>query len=386
MAETRFIAALDVLFPRGNRLFGDAGQHGEAQQMPPWPSLAAGAIRSRMLADGAVDLAGFANGQKPTGRLGDALGTPTEPGSFRLAWFSLGHRNRVGIEPIVPLPADLVAHPDEDSLLYLKPQVVSERLHASHSTPQLAMLCQGKSRKPDGGLWLNGAGLASYLRGEAVRREPHTTTTSRLWSSDPRLGIALDPVTRAAQEGRLYTTEGIAPHTDVGFLAVISGADDVIPKNGLIRLGGDGRGARIEPCQTKFPEPDWDRIGRERRFRIILTTPGLFENGWRLSGLADNETWAGPGGLSARLVSAAVPRAQVVSGWDLAQRKPKPALRAAPAGSVYWFEAPDAEGSALMHELRRLVTLGLGYLSQYPDKTRIAEGFNNVMVANWTAA
>ena len=29
MPETHFITALDVLFPRGNRLFGAAGQHGE---------------------------------------------------------------------------------------------------------------------------------------------------------------------------------------------------------------------------------------------------------------------------------------------------------------------------------------------------------------------
>jgi CRISPR-associated protein Cmr3 len=339
-----------------------------------------------MLADDTIDLSSFANGQKPTGRLGEVLGTPTEPGSFRVAWFSLARRNGGAIEPIVPLPADLVAHPEIDNLVYLNPWVVSGRLHASHSTPQLAVLCQGNNSKPEGGLWLNGAGLASYLRGEHLRREPHTTTTPQLWATDPRLGIALDPIKRTAQEGRLYTTEGIAPHKDVGFLAVIYGADDLVPKNGLIRLGGDGRGARIEPCQTQLEEPDWDRIGREKRFRLILATPGLFENGWRLPGLADSGVWTGPAGLSARLVSAAVARAQVVSGWDLAGRKPKPALRAAPAGSVYWFEAPDTDGSVLIRELRSLVSEGLGCLSQYPDKTRIAEGFNNVMVANWTAA
>jgi CRISPR-associated protein Cmr3 len=385
MAETRFIAALDVLFPRGNKLFGDAGQHGEAQ-MPPWPSLAAGAIRSRMLADDTIELSRFANGQKPTGRLGEVLGTPMEPGSFRLAWFSLAHRNGDAVEPIVPLPADLVARSEKANLLYLNPRVVSERLNASHSTPQLALLCQEKDSKPEGGVWLNGAGLASYLRGEAIQKAPHTTTKSCLWATDPRLGIALDPIKRAAQEGLLYTTEGIALHQDVGFLAVITGADSVVPKDGLIRLGGDGRGARIELCETKFPDPDWDRIGREKRFRVILATPGLFENGWRIPGLADDGTWSGAAGLSARLVSAAVPRAQVVSGWDLARRKPKPALRAAPAGSVYWFEAPDTDEAVLIRELRRLVSEGLGCISQYPDKTRITEGFNNVMVANWVAA
>jgi len=385
MSETRFIVALDVLFPRGNKLFGEAGQHGETQ-MPPWPSVAAGAIRSRMLADAKVNLPDFAGGRKPTGRLGDALGTPKEPGSFRLAWFSVARRTGADVEPVLPFPADLFAQESNQSLLYLNPQELPHLAEASHSTVQLAVLKQVKTSKAQGGSWLNGSGLASYLRGEPLRKHEHTIARSELWATDPRLGIALDPRKRTAQEGRLYTTEGIAPQQDIGFLAVITGADELIPKEGLIRLGGDGRGARIEPCQVKWAEPDWDRIGREKRFRLVLTTPGLFENGWRLPGLANDGEWNGPGGLNATLVSAAVPRAQVVSGWDLAQWKPKPALRAAPAGSVYWFEAPEAEGSPLVRELRKLMSDGFGYLSPYPDKTRIAEGFNNVMVANWAAS
>ena len=59
--ETRFIEPLDVLFLRGNKLFGDPGSYGEAL-IPPWPSAAAGALRSRLLADAGVDLAAFARG------------------------------------------------------------------------------------------------------------------------------------------------------------------------------------------------------------------------------------------------------------------------------------------------------------------------------------
>ena len=39
--ETRFIEPLDVLFLRGNKLFGDPGSHGESL-VPPWPSLTTG--------------------------------------------------------------------------------------------------------------------------------------------------------------------------------------------------------------------------------------------------------------------------------------------------------------------------------------------------------
>ena len=47
---SRFIEPLDVLFLRGNQLFGEPGSYGEAL-MPPWPSVAAGALRTRILAD-----------------------------------------------------------------------------------------------------------------------------------------------------------------------------------------------------------------------------------------------------------------------------------------------------------------------------------------------
>ena len=81
-------------------------------------------------------------------------------------------------------------------------------------------------------------------------------------------------------------------------------------------------------------------------------------------------------------------RAQVVSGWDIARWSrgepgPKPALRAAPAGSVYWFEAMDADEHKLVAALRKLVEQGFGCLSGYPDQVRLTEGFNNAMIGNW---
>lgn len=73
------IEPLDVLLLRGNQSFGDPGSYGDAV-MPPWPSVAAGAIRSRMLADAGADLAAFARSEQPH----PALGTPARPGPFTL--------------------------------------------------------------------------------------------------------------------------------------------------------------------------------------------------------------------------------------------------------------------------------------------------------------
>ena len=82
--NSRFIEPLDVLFLRGNQLFGEPGSYGEAL-MPPWPSVAAGALRTRILSDDSVDMAAFAAGRAAHPQ----LGTPQAPGGFVLQGFQV---------------------------------------------------------------------------------------------------------------------------------------------------------------------------------------------------------------------------------------------------------------------------------------------------------
>lgn len=403
MPETRFIRPLDTLFLRGNKLFGHAGSHGEAN-MPPWPSTAAGAIRSRMLADTGIDFKAFAQGEAVCpAELAKAIGTPEKPGTFRVQWFSVAVRQGSSAFPVVPLPADLSAPEEMDKIVYLQPNKVPTGFKASAQTTLIAILRQARQAKPQGGLWLNNSGLAAYINGKALSKSSHTERTGDLWKPDFRIGIALDHEKRTAKEENLFTVEGVsfsasdktlaskAPNRDIGFLVTITGADGLVPKTGLVRFGGDGRGAELEPYELKLPEPDWERIESEKRFRLVLTTPGIFERGWLPPGiLEDGVTWRGPEGIKAKLVCATVPRAQVVSGWDLARWSsqnpgPKPALRTAPTGSVYWFEAADGDGKKLVNALRMLLNEGFWCISEYPNLSRKAEGFNNLLVANWAA-
>lgn len=385
MSDCLFVKPLDVLFPRGNRLFGESGQHGEAQ-IPLWPSVMAGALRSRMLADAKADIAAFARGDG----LNDAvlqrtLGTPAEPGTFRVRRLYLGRQHASEVEPICPLPADIVACSTDDAvtLSFINPQRLHPAFSCSAETALIPTLRQSKAGKSHSGIWLNGAGLAAYLRGAPLVAVKHTVNKSALWKSDLRIGIALDKEKRSAAEGQLYTSEAVAMCDGVGFIADIAGATDQLPRQGLLRLGGDGRCAQVSACDVDWPQPDYERIEKERRFRLVLTTPGIFEQGWRLPGVAENGSrWQGPNGSTADLVCASVARAQVVSGWDLAQGRPKIAMRAAPAGTVYWFDNFSGD----LQSLQMLVNEGLGCLSCYPDRTRLVEGFNNVLIANWAIA
>jgi CRISPR-associated protein Cmr3 len=94
-----------------------------------------------------------------------------------------------------------------------------------------------------------------------------------------------------------------------------------------------------------------DREGH-RRVRLILGTPGLFEDdgderqgwkpGWLRLTAAGSLEGSPPGAsLTLRLVSAVVDRWRPISGWSLERGTvgPKPVRRMVPAGATYFFEA-----------------------------------------------
>lgn len=369
----RFIEPLDVLFLRGNKLFGDPGSFGESL-VPPWPSVAAGALRSAMLAHEGVDLAAFARGEVQHA----TLGTPTTPGSFAVTGFTLARRDGDRVESLHALPADLVAEADDkgDAKLLRRLHPVSPAIGLQSSAPlaQWPVLAQPERSKAAPGFWLTQAGWAEYLAG----RDPvpaHLVKTSALWALDHRVGVGLDAEKRRATDGQLFSVQAAAFHAGVGFLASVAGAEP--PADGVLRLGGDGRGAAVSVARHQPAAPDLVALCQARRARIVLTTPGLFEGGWCLPGTAADPRINWPG-LSARLACAAVARADVVSGWDLAARQPKPAERVAPAGSVYWLDELDTTPEAL----GKLAEQGL-WLGDANNAQRRAEGFNRFTFAAW---
>lgn len=174
-----------------------------------------------------------------------------------------------------------------------------------------------------------------------------------------RSHLALEPGERVGMDGFLFETDGLR------FLAAVPGAGKLAVRRlalglrtpggqigertlaltrELAPLGGERRLARWRPA-TGAPWPTLppgirERVIAERRARIVLLTPGEFSAG-SLPG------WSGgpiPGlsadaaRVTATVSAACVPRAEVVSGWELRRGQAKPSRRLAPAGSVYWVE------------------------------------------------
>lgn len=390
-----YVRPTDSLFIRGNLAFGDSGEHG-ASQMPPPPSLFAGAFRSAILGQDVKHMAQFLAGQPLADEArARCLGSYAQPGEFRLSWLSLAGQEdgQAAPEAVSPLPADLVVL--GQAFAPLIPRSVAAGSASSGELPMRATLFNAKQEKPSTGIYLRGTGLQDHLTGNKLPGDAAQVAAGHLFHRDPRLGIGLNADSRTAEEGLIYTTEGFSfgpgaadegkasPFASTGFLVGMEGVSDVLPAQGSLRLGGDGRSAHYQ--RVEFKPPVAANLAANKRFRLVLQSPALFSQGWLPDGVVQEDGLykLRGAGFTARLACAAMGRREVVSGWDLHGWKPKPAQAAAPAGSVYWFDkfegdvgklAAWAQGGLWPENLDAMDT---------PQKMRRAEGYNLALLGAW---
>ena len=365
-----FIEPVDILALRSNKLFGAPGSFGESV-VPPWPSVAAGALRSALLVQRSYDFGAFGRGEIED----EELGTPMAPGTFAITHFQLAHRRAGTVEPLFAAPADLSMTQDEQGKLEVRriaPQKGLSDLKTSAATPALAVLAAPQRSKPISGCLLTAAGWRDYLSGQNVKAQD-VVRSDALWRTESRIGIALDASQGTTKEGALFTSQGAAFVKDAGFLAGVTGAK--LPQAMTLRFGGDGHAATATQVEADMPVVDYEALAQARRCRLILATPGIFPGGWLPTGATGtgSDLRFSLHGIEGRLVCATVPRAETISGFDVAARQPKPAQRVAPTGSVYWLE--DLQGSAA--DFRNLAARGL-WSEPVENAARRAEGFNRV--------
>jgi CRISPR-associated protein Cmr3 len=376
MINHHFIEPIDTLILRSNKLFGEAGNFAASQTLP-WPSVLSGSIRSAIMARDKMDFTAFA--QSKTSH--PNFGSYCEPGNFLLCAFGLMRRMKNGgYESIHKLPADVVVAQDSAKkfgvvVRQAKPTRLHSRLSSSAATAASAVLAEPTRSKAMGQFWLTQKGWQQYLNGEEIA-EMDLVPSADLWATDTKVGIGLDPSKRSAMEGKLFTTESIVFKRDTGFYTSTQNAD--LSGISVLRLGGDGRAANIKTADGFVaPATPYVKVMDKKRFKIVLTSPGLFEKGWLPTGTNEDMSF-NLHGVTGKLVCAVVPRSEVISGFDLVKRAPKNAERFAPVGSVYWLE--DVSGS--VSDLGKLAENGLWLDSQH-NMSRRSEGFNRIAIATY---
>jgi CRISPR-associated protein Cmr3 len=329
----------------------------------PFPSTTAGGVRTRAALDD-NGLFKFTGDQEQLSRL-----KQLRVRGPLLVQLTVDGRDIAQGRWLVPAPHDALLFPAEPSATG-EPTVLVQRL-APLQLPQDAQTDFDQKK-------LMLIGQSSYDERKPLKNSPHywRWNTFQTWLYNPasldgtvqllselgqagplreqRLHVSIDADKEVAKEGMLFETSGLeftAPGKDEGRLkdaqrlALAVAVDDheqFTPRAGLGGFGGERRMVSWRASSTDLPlcPPELAQtIIADGACRVFLLTPACFEEdhhtesylpAWLLTEAANY-------GITATLKAIAIQRPQVVSGWDLALRKPKPSRRLAPAGTVLFL-------------------------------------------------
>ncbi len=402
MSQTFFLDPLDVLLFRDGRPQVTGDSHVGHGLFPPPPTTLYGAFRSAVMAHAGAQFTAYHEGHQPAHEafaslapqpaVVAAVGTPESPGTLALEQTLLAYRDGTRVAALFPAGLDL-ARPKTGggASLLLTPRTVPAALRTS-LPPGLAPL--GAPDDTSAFLeamrgFLDADAFTRYLCGEAPATLHHPTGSWQdgaeqageadrplIYGEEVRTSVSLDDKTGTAAEGMLFSTRYTRLRPGYGLLATIAHAPG-LPEKGLLRVGGEQRPVAYQPATPALPDASavQQRV-QEGRLRLILTTPAPFARGWKPDFLGDDLKGT-LHGVPVRLVAAAVGRYGIVAGWDMATNRPRPARRAAPAGSVYFLQTDDPARAAdlvsagwgrslfPLHTDEHKLGLGLAYLGTW---------------------
>jgi CRISPR-associated protein Cmr3 len=352
------LTAQDSIVARDGRPFGiDQGNRMKGLGWP-YPSVVAGSFRTALAKSAGAD---FTSGI-PRQLLGISVA-----GVFPVADGTL----------YLPAPNDCVVHPKNGPLRTypqdqgeggcdlpvngLKPVMLAEKQVESDFEPK------------ESPAWWPAEKLADWLAKKSVAFDCTFLSAAK---SQIRDHVQLEPVTGAAAESRLFATAGLnlthLPRFGVKegrfmeryacitlSMRVDAAGWNVSTLNVLHPLGGERRlvhwqangSADLWKCPTRVMEA----LPLANGIRMVLTTPAIFEHGWRPGWIHQDTLIGSPPDcpVKLKLVGVCIARWKAVSGWSLQPQDdadhpgkrirpgPKPIKRLVPAGGVYFFEKVD---------------------------------------------
>ncbi|MCC7201902.1 MAG: type III-B CRISPR module-associated protein Cmr3 [Nitrospirae bacterium] len=370
-----FIEPNDVLMFRDGRPFAGGDDHFARGVFPPSPATFYGAFRSHILSHNWPEFNRFkSEPEQIPENVRTEIGTPNELGILYICQFTLAKRNASGIKQFFPMPKDVVKEKgrEESKLNLLMPKDLSGSKTLTDMPYGLnnMWLPVETPREAVSG-YLSSEDMSKYLFGEPPFK---CINQDELFKNEERTGIQKSRMTRSVETGRLYSVEYFRLNEDVGF-AIDFGNASLIPSNGILRLGGDNRSARY--LVTSWDELSTDRIRKKiadtKRFKLVLTTPAIFNKGW-LPGWINGDTRQGQiEGAIVKLVTACVGKPIGIGGYDFANNRSKVMKKAAPAGSVYYFEFVNGSVDALFEKM---------WLKSISDE-RAKEGFGITLIGGF---
>jgi len=348
-----FIRPNDILMFRDGKPFAGGEDHFARGTFPPPPSTIYGALRSHILSTAWPEFNKYASCDASIPEtIKKEIGLPDSNGSLTIRQFNLAKIDEAGIQHFFPMPKDVVRKKgvDNSSLYILKPEnMVTNKIKTDLPCNLFHLWCPEEEALESVTGFLSDAAMIKYLKGEP----PDTwTQPQNLYETEERTGIRKSKTSRSVETGGLYSVEYYRLNEGIGFVVEVD-CTELLPVLGLLRLGGDHRSANYTKISWRdIPvEPIKEKIAQHKRFKIVLTSPAIFKNGW-FPGDVDEKTFEGTlNSISVKLIGACVGKPIGVGGFDLVKRMPKVMKRAVPTGSVYYFELKNNNADELFKQI-----------------------------------
>lgn len=369
------ISPLDTIFVRDSRRFGTNEGHAVDSIFPPPPSVCFGAWRGAVLMSGGYQVCKWGPGKTSVGKEWPSwFGCSNNAGSFRQKGPAIFYKN----DTLFPLPFDVILSKDCRKIQSFSVVEVPER-ESSLPTPYYLRLPSGLGRLPKikGFCLISGTRFSEYLRmpwgrGETINisEEGDIYSTSKIWASERRINVGIDPVTYAGEEGKLFSLEHIRVHPGVSFRCEwnvqprenTNEPIDLVKAGKIksINLGGEKRPARVRLVSSSscnWPSGPTEKElyactrNGETFFRIYFATPAYFDGGWQAVQNGRHVLKTEGLEVHVKLLAAAVGKPFLLGGYDIAAQKERPIRKFVPAGSVFYFQgrAEDIDDIIKLH-------------------------------------
>ena len=150
-----------------------------------------------------------------------------------------------------------------------------------------------------------------------------------------RSGIELEKDRKRTVEGALYAAEFLRVIENWGFVVWYDSPDSISLPEGLIKLGGESRGAISQTIEDRRVDLTnlIKGINKDKKFKLYLATPSYF-NGC----ISPKNKLEEVLGIELELVAAFPGKPIYIGGYDFALNKEKPLRRWVNAGAVYYYK------------------------------------------------
>lgn len=342
------IKPTDVLFFRDGRESQAGAEYSAKSLFPPSPVTFYGALRASILSKNDAFQYEYAD-KDPfmniSENVKEVVGTNTKFGSLTISEFCL--TNIADDEDLYILPADILRKKGSKHDEYVRMQTLDLSRWGIRTNHPLGVMHPWQLHKESVFYesvtgFIRNSDLDQYLLNQPIENLK-VVSYDEIFLSEPRMHVSIDQTSRTAEESKLFTIPFTRLQKDTNVKLVVDGDGGLLDTKGYVRLGGEGRSASytVDSYQPSLKPDLLKAIAKKIEenggyFKWLLLTPAVFQkNGW----YPDIFNTNGIGiyaNCKLQLLSGSLNRYEIHSGWDLATNRPKPALRAVPAGSVYY--------------------------------------------------